>query len=148
MLYDVGKSGIRCLSTTTDAWRWFPFFLDIQLPIVGAEVIDKSDFALQFFLRLFCPKHLSKYLLPDAVRKAKTYTKHIENWVTVIVNDIQSTLDIPNTDISKDPLIYNKQSGHYFIFVFISIPILSNYWYFKVNFLGPENLLWDISSLG
>ena len=25
---------------------------------------------------------------------------------------------------------------------------IPNYWYLKVNFLGPEKLLWDISSLG
>ena len=30
----------------------------------------------------------------------------------------------------------------------ISTPVSSNYLYSKVNFLGPENLLWDISSLG
>ena len=29
----------------------------------------------------------------------------------------------------------------------VSVPDISDYWYLKVNFLGPENLLWDISSL-
>ena len=33
-------------------------------------------------------------------------------------------------------------------FIKISYPDISNYWYLKVNFLVPENLLWDISSLG
>ena len=32
-------------------------------------------------------------------------------------------------------------------FIYISTPIILNYWYFKVNFLRPENLSWDISSL-
>ena len=30
---------------------------------------------------------------------------------------------------------------------FISTPVISNYWYLKVNLLGPENLLLGISSL-
>ena len=32
----------------------------------------------------------------------------------------------------------------YLLFLFgISAPVILNYWYLKVNFLGPENLLWD-----
>ena len=57
------------------------------------------------------------------------------------------TLGVSNTDISKYP---HKQRTHYntyHIFMFISIPFISNYWYLKVNFLVPENLLWDIRSL-
>ena len=30
---------------------------------------------------------------------------------------------------------------------YIATPLISNYWYLKVNFLGPENLPLDISSL-
>ena len=33
-----------------------------------------------------------------------------------------------------------------FISLCIATPVTSNYWYFKVNFLGPENLDRDISS--
>ena len=30
---------------------------------------------------------------------------------------------------------------------YITTPVISNYWYLKVNFLGSENLLLDICSL-
>ena len=33
-------------------------------------------------------------------------------------------------------------------FSFSKTIFISNYWYLKVNFLGPENLLWDTSNLG
>ena len=33
------------------------------------------------------------------------------------------------------------------IFIYISTPVIPNYWNLKVNYLGPENLLSDISSL-
>ena len=33
-----------------------------------------------------------------------------------------------------------------FISLCISAPVISNFWYLKVNFLGPENLDRDISS--
>ena len=54
--------------------------------------------------------------------------------------------DISSTDISKYPLRSKNIFGH--IFIFNSAPFIPNYIYLKVNFLGPENLVWDISTLG
>ena len=50
-----------------------------------------------------------------------------------------------NTDITKYPYISKNVVLDIFpIFpyiIIISTPVISDYWYLKVNFLGPENLL-------
>ena len=61
---------------------------------------------------------------------------------------IQPTLNIPKTEISKYPLKSENIDLTLFPFSFYTLsPGIPNYWYLKVNFLGPENLLWDIGSL-
>ena len=54
---------------------------------------------------------------------------------------LQWTLVISNTDISKYHLISKNIVGDISYFLYISALDISNYWYPKVNFLGPENLL-------
>ena len=59
---------------------------------------------------------------------------------------IQWTRGISNTFISKYLLISKNSVNTRLFFLYSSAPFISNYRYLKVNFLGPENLLWDISS--
>ena len=57
---------------------------------------------------------------------------------------IQLILVIKNTDISLSTLLYGRMNFDIFPnFLYISTlhRDRSNYWYLKVNFLGPENLL-------
>ena len=61
-------------------------------------------------------------------------------------SELQSVLAISNTDYLKVPS-YIKECS-LLIFIYFSTPVISNYCYLKVNFMGPENLLCDISSLG
>ena len=60
---------------------------------------------------------------------------------------IYSILDNSNTDISKYHLISRIIISSNLIFFHFNLPFNSNYWYLIVNFLGPENLLWDMSNL-
>ena len=54
---------------------------------------------------------------------------------------VQCTHFISNIDVSKYPFISKKIILTHKIFSYISSQVISNYWYPKVNFLGPENLL-------
>ena len=66
-----------------------------------------------------------------------------------ILRYVHSTLYIPNTVISKYPLVsYDYSLDTTPNFICSLTPFISNYLYLKVIFLGPENLLRDISSLG
>ena len=47
-----------------------------------------------------------------------------------------------------EPLKFDCSLDTFPILNYIAASFILNYWYLKVNFLGPENLLWDISSLG
>ena len=50
--------------------------------------------------------------------------------------------DMSDSDISEYLLIKKNVVWICFpTFLYISTPVISNYWYLKVNFLGPENLL-------
>ena len=55
---------------------------------------------------------------------------------------MELTLVISKTDVSEDRLISKNIFLHTSqFFLYNSTPAISNYWYLKVNFLGPENLL-------
>ena len=62
---------------------------------------------------------------------------------------IQWTLDIANSDtylIVPSDIKENCLDAFPF-FIYISTSVVSNYWYLKANFLGPEHLLWDIDNV-
>ena len=55
----------------------------------------------------------------------------------IMISDI-STLNISNTDISKYVFYQKLQFGKNPNFIVFSTPVISNYWYFKENFLDQK----------
>ena len=69
-------------------------------------------------------------------------------WFLSCLWQVQLILDILNADIWKYSFYQEFSLATIPTFINISTSVMSNYWYLKVSFLVPENLLWDISSLG
>ena len=58
-----------------------------------------------------------------------------------------SQLSMSQTLISQIISFQRIQFVHNPCFYWHTTPVISNYWYLKVNFLGPDNILWDISTV-
>ena len=54
----------------------------------------------------------------------------------------KTTLKYQWFEISQSTFLYQR-----YCFLYILTLDISNHWYLIVNFLGPENLLWNISGL-
>ena len=90
-------------------------------------------------------KHLTSWPLNELVKLTMLWTTG--PWTADKLK--YSQVLISQTLLSHCIIIYQGiLFGHISHFPYISTSVTTNYWYLKVNFLEPENLLWDISSLG